>query len=89
MKKTYVLDTNVLIVSPHALLSFDDNDVVLPVVVLEELDRLKNEQGESGVNARQAIRMLESLRRQGSLQDGVDTPAGGRRRYAGRRTGEN
>lgn len=78
MKKTYVLDTNVLIVSPHALLSFDDNDVVLPVVVLEELDRLKNEQGESGVNARQAIRMLESLRRQGSLQDGVDTPAGGR-----------
>lgn len=77
MKKTYVLDTNVIIVSPHALLSFEENEVVLSVVVLEELDFLKTERGESGVNARQAIRILEALRQQGNLQDGVELPKGG------------
>lgn len=77
MKKTYVLDTNVIIVSPHALLSFEENEVVLSVVVLEELDFLKTERGESGVNARQAIRILEALRQKGSLQDGVMLPDGG------------
>lgn len=77
MKKTYVLDTNVIIVSPHALLSFEENEVVLSVVVLEELDFLKTERGESGVNARQAIRILEALRQKGSLQEGVMLPDGG------------
>ena len=38
MQKTYVLDTNVLIQSPRALLSFEDNHIVLPLAVLEELD---------------------------------------------------
>lgn len=42
MRKIYVLDTNVLIHSPEALLHFEDNEVVLPIVVLEELDGLKN-----------------------------------------------
>lgn len=46
MIKTYVLDTNILIQSPHALLSFEDNKIVLPIAVLEELDKLKNEEGE-------------------------------------------
>ena len=41
MKKTYVLDTNVLIQSPHAFLNFKDNDIIIPFVVLEELDGLK------------------------------------------------
>ena len=77
MKKTYVLDTNVLIQSPSALLSFDDNKVVLPIAVLEELDKLKNDEGERGANARQAIRMLEHLRLSGSLSKGVTLAAGG------------
>lgn len=41
MKKTYVLDTNILIQSPHAFLNFEDNDIIIPFVVLEELDGLK------------------------------------------------
>ena len=41
MIKIYVMDTNVLIQSPNALFSFEDNLVVLPMVVLEELDHLK------------------------------------------------
>ena len=77
MQKTYVLDTNVLIQAPYALSSFEDNHIVLPLAVLEELDGLKNSEGERGANARQAIRSLEGLRQQGSLIDGVALPAGG------------
>jgi|GEM_PF-3007054 len=60
--KSYVLDTNVLIQAPHALMSFEDNVIVLPVVVLEELDRLKGEEGERGAHARSVIRTLDALR---------------------------
>ena len=67
MKKTYVLDTNVIIQSPLALSSFEDNKVILPVAVLEELDKLKNDDTERGANARQAIRFLENLRLKGNL----------------------
>lgn len=77
MKKTYVIDTNVLIQSPYALLSFEDNKVVLPIAVLEELDKLKNDDGERGANAIQAIRYLEQLRQTGSLFEGVFTGFGG------------
>ena len=56
MEKTYVLDTNVLIQAPHALESFEDNRIVLPLAVLEELDGLKRAEGERGGNARQDIR---------------------------------
>ena len=65
MIKTYVVDTNVLIQAPYALQCFEDNQVVLPVVVLEELDGLKKAEGEKGANARKAIRFLEELRLQG------------------------
>lgn len=71
MEKNYVIDTNVLIQSPYALNSFEDNKVVLPIAVLEELDKLKNDDGERGANARQAIRYLEQLRQVGSLFEGV------------------
>ena len=56
MQKTYVLDTNVLIQAPYALESFEDNHIVLPLAVLEELDGLQREEGEQGGNARQVIR---------------------------------
>lgn len=77
MVKTYVLDTNVLVQSPHALLSFEDNTVILPLAVLEELDGLKNADGERGRNARQAIRTLESLRLTGDMSQGIPLPEGG------------
>lgn len=77
MQKTYILDTNVLIQAPYALQSFEDNHLVLPLAVLEELDGLKNAEGERGANARQVIRYLESLRTVGNLLEGVSLPGGG------------
>lgn len=77
MIKTYVVDTNVLIQAPYALNCFEDNQVVLPVVVLEELDNLKKAEGERGNNARTAIRLLEQLRVSGDLLKGVGLPGGG------------
>ena len=76
MQKTYILDTNVLIQAPYALQSFEDNHLVLPLAVLEELDGLKNAEGERGANARQVIRYLESLRTAGNLLEGVPLPGG-------------
>lgn len=77
MVKIYVVDTNVLIQAPYGLQCFEDNQVVLPVVVLEELDNLKKSEGEIGANVRTTIRMLEELRLQGDLLEGVTLPGGG------------
>lgn len=77
MKKTYIIDTNVLIQSPHALNSFEDNDIVLPISVLEELDKHKNADGEKGANTRSVIRSLDKLRLSGKLTDGVKLDSGG------------
>ena len=77
MAKTYVLDTNVLIQAPYAMQCFEDNHVVIPLVVVEELDGLKKADGERGFNARQAIRFLERLRLRGNLLDGVLLDHGG------------
>lgn len=80
MKKTYVLDTNVILYSSGALLSFGDNDVVIPEVVLEELDEFKKDKSELGQNARQASRIIDGLRKTGNLSKGVILPNGGRLR---------
>jgi len=77
MKKIYILDTNVLLQSPYALFAFGDNDVVIPEVVLEELDRFKKEPTENGANARETGRILDALREQGNLTKGVQLPGGG------------
>lgn len=77
MKKTYVLDTNVLIQSPLALLAFEDNQIILPMVVLEELDKFKSDDAERGRNARHVIRFLEQLRQSGNLLEGVTLESGG------------
>lgn len=77
MQKTFVLDTSVLIQAPYALESFQENHVILPLAVLEELDCLKRPEGEQGTNARQVIRFLERLRLQGNLVEGVALPSGG------------
>jgi PhoH-like ATPase len=77
LKKTYVIDTNVLIQAPNALECFEENNLVLPLVVIEELDGLKKADGERGYNARQVIRTLERLRTSGDLIAGVTLPNGG------------
>lgn len=74
MRKTYVLDTNVLMTSPYAIYSFDEHDVILTDVTLEELDHLKILPGERGANAREAIRILDDLQKLGSLINGVEIP---------------
>lgn len=75
--KTFVLDTNVLLHSPVALDVFDDNQVVLPMVVLEELDKFKTQSSELGRNARESIRKLDALRQGGKLSKGVSLAKGG------------
>lgn len=77
MQKTFILDTNVLIQAPQALLSFDNNEVVLPLVVLEELDLHKKDPGDVGYNVRESIRLLELLRKGGDLTQGVVNEHGG------------
>lgn len=77
MTKTYVIDTNVLIQAPYALECFEDNNLVLPLVVLEELDGLKKADGEKGANARIAVRALECYRQNGNLLEGVKLKSGG------------
>lgn len=76
-KKTFVLDTNVILHNPHALVSFTDNIVLLPIEVLEELDRFKRNHDERGRNARIAIRMLDSFREKGMPGKGFPLERGG------------
>lgn len=76
--KNYILDTNVLLHDPNSLLSFEDNSVIIPIEVLEEIDRFKRESTELGQNARTVSRMLDGFRAQGHLSDGVNLPNGGR-----------
>ncbi len=70
--KTFVLDTNVLLHNPNALFMFDDNEVVVPFAVLEELDKFKKQSDDVGRNAREVIRHLDRLREKGHLADGVE-----------------
>jgi PhoH-like ATPase len=72
--KTFVIDTNVFIHRPDALLSFRDNNIVIPLWVLEELDKLKSGHEERARNARQAIRLIDTLGRRGKLSEGVSIP---------------
>ncbi|GAA0350637.1 PhoH family protein [Bacillus horti] len=77
MKKVYVLDTNVLLQDPHAIYSFEDNEVVIPAVVLEEIDSKKRYMDEIGRNARYVSRLLDQYRQKGKLHLGVQLEHGG------------
>ncbi len=70
-KKNFVLDTNVLLHDPKALEKFEDNDIYLPIVVIEEIDKFKKNMNEIGRNARYVARFLDSLRDKGRLDSGV------------------
>lgn len=76
--KNYIVDTNVLLHDPNSLLSFEDNNVVIPIEVIEEIDRFKRESTELGQNARAVSRMLDGFRAKGSLSEGVRLPNGGK-----------
>jgi len=78
--KTFVLDTNVLLHDPQALFKFQDNTIVVPITVVEEIDRFKKDMNETGRNARQISRLLDELRKQGSLSHGLVLPNGGQLR---------
>jgi PhoH-like ATPase len=80
MKKNFVLDTNVLLHDANALFAFDDNTVCLPIYVIEEIDNFKRDMNELGRNARETVRLLDQLRSQGNLRDGVPIPSGGQLR---------
>lgn len=69
--KTFVIDTNVLLHNPQAIFVFEDNDIVIPFTVLEELDHFKSDTDDRGRNAREVIRYLDRLRLIGRLIDGV------------------
>lgn len=71
MAKHYVLDTNVLLHSPSALYAFNEHTVVIPEVVIEELDRFKKEASDRGANSREVSRIIDQLRFKGNLLDGV------------------
>lgn len=77
-KKTFILDTNVLLSDPNALFSFEDNNVVLPLTVIEELDNHKDRQDEVGRNARETTRKLTELtKNHKDLKVGIPIPGGG------------
>ncbi|MCH2143920.1 MAG: PhoH family protein [Phycisphaerales bacterium] len=70
-RKHFVLDTNVLLHDPTAIFRFDEHEVVIPLTVIEELDRFKKNNDETGRNARHVIRSLDELRSKGRLFEGV------------------
>jgi PhoH-like ATPase len=76
-RRTYVLDTNVLLYDPGSLHAFGEHDLVLPITVIEEIDRFKRDLNETGRNARTISREVDKLRAAGSLSKGVPLPGGG------------
>ncbi|MGM0851695.1 MAG: PhoH family protein [Bacillota bacterium] len=77
MNKIYVLDTNVLLQDPQAIFSFQDNEVVIPAVVLEEVDSKKRYMDEIGRNARHVSKLIDNLRQQGKLHEKIPLYTGG------------
>ena len=77
MRKNFVLDTNVLLHDPNAVFRFEENNVNIPIFVIEEIDRFKRDFTELGRNARAISRILDEHRDQGSLRTGVKMTNGG------------
>jgi PhoH-like ATPase len=71
MRKTYVLDTSTLIYDPLAYKHFPHSDVVVPIAVLNELDKVKKAPGDAGKNARVAIRLLDDISNRGDISMGI------------------
>lgn len=76
-RKIFVLDTNILMTDPDAMYKFEDNVVIIPDMVIEEMDNHKKDSGDTGYNVRKAHRNLKDLRETGNLIHGVELPDGG------------
>lgn len=72
--KNFILDTNVLLHDPQALFKFQENNIFIPITVIEEIDRFKKDMNETGRNARQVSRILDTMREKGSLAVGILMP---------------
>jgi PhoH-like ATPase len=70
-KKNYILDTSVYLTDADSLFNFGNNDIFIPLKVLEEIDKHKKRQDSVGINARKTIRTLDEMRAKGNLQKGV------------------
>lgn len=77
MIKTFVLDTNVLIHNPMAIYSFTDNNVIIPITVIEELDNFKNSPDKKGMHARQILREIDACVKKDALKKGAKIKSGG------------
>lgn len=75
--KNYILDTNILLYDAQALFKFDDNNVIIPIPVIEEIDHFKKDVTETGRSARQTSRYLDELRQRASITSGVRLDNGG------------
>jgi len=75
-RKIFIIDTSVLLYDRNSIHSFPENDVLIPLVVLDELDRFKDKKGLVGENARYINRYLDDLRKQGSLHQGIEIENG-------------
>ena len=69
-KKFYVIDTSVFLSDADCLFKFENNDIIIPIKVLEEIDKHKKRQDSVGFNARMIIKHLDNLREKGSLCSG-------------------
>lgn len=77
MSKIFVLDTNVILSDPRSIFQFEENDIILPLVVIEEVDKFKKDMAQIGLAARTFSRYIDSLRERGSLMEGVALKEGG------------
>ena len=82
MNKNFILDTNVLLHDASAIYAFEENNVIIPIYVIEELDKFKKDLSEIGRNARQVSRSIDRHRKEGNLCDGVSLENGGTLRVA-------
>ena len=76
MRKIFILDTSVLLYDKCSIHSFPENDVVVPLIALDELDRFKEKKGVTGESARYVNRYLDDLRMEGSLHEGIEIENG-------------
>lgn len=77
MIKNYVIDTNVMIHDPAFMYNFKDNNVIIPIICIEELDNLKKREGVVGYNARNVAKELKRLMSSGNIDDGIKISGGG------------
>ena len=77
MAKTFVLDSSVLLHSAHSILSFEENTVIIPEAVIEDINRFRSDKGDLGENARKTGALIDNLRSEGPLSEGVILPSGG------------